>query len=876
MKRVLILAVAVCACAVQEVTTFAAADASREARFANPPATARILPIHHDRPPGGAKGAERELAALRAGGFGGVVANIAFSNYLNSAEAWQDVKCLVDKAHEQGMPVWIYDERGYPSGTAGGRTLAGHPEWRARAYLIAVTNVPTGSAALPPSPPGRPVATLRRKGGDGKTERVYVVTDDYIHEGTHAATSVSRFQCAYPNLLMAEPTARFIELTHEGYRRALGPSLKYVSSTFTDEPSLMTYWMRPMPYYCLPVSDELLAAYEKAAGRPLAEDVPALLEGTAKGATAAVRHRFWSMVGDRVARNYTGQLTRWADANGVASGGHLLAEETLEAHVPLYGDFFKVLRRLSAPSCDMLHSIPSKVAWLTPQLAGSAGALNGARYVMSETSDHCQQYRRAGDTTPVYMVNLREIVGTFNRQIWGGVNTFTSYYGWGRFTLAERRALNEEIGRALTLMQEGQAAAEIALLYPSDALMVGFEPQLRGGGGEAASRTAGFVYRVNGALFKAGRAALFVDDETLAAAEVRDGMLVKGDLRWRTIVLPGVSTLSIEAARKLEAFRKAGGLLVAVGERPSNSRTAFPDGEMARLTAEWGLVTGRQEKLLADLIDARHEPALRCVRGKAGVVRVAHRRTKTAGDVFFVLNDSGEPWSGAVRLRESVRTRVWNPRVGCSLEGRGDIPLDLPPFGAMLLTTETPVEGCLKAGVNASFDPVIRPMTAPVKTVSFSRGTHVQGGETALSNGWRRVDVALTKGNVDTYAFLARAYDRSPIPRGGRGVAFEVRVPETTGGHVRGGVFLTTADGEQWFMSAPVSLSRKGKTTVSCAFVEFVRHGMPKGMKAGVLRAEDIRQIKFGFGGYFGKEGERVRFEVSEPKALMFAEAGED
>ena len=856
---------------------YAPEDASREARFANPPASARILPLHHGRPNDMAR-ADRELAKLKDEGFGGFAGNVNFQDYLDDPASWRTYRYTVEKAHAQGMSLWLYDEKGYPSCSAGGKTLQDHPEWKARAFLVAVTNVPAGSSAMPPSPPGRPVATLRRPSADGTSQTVYVVTDDFIREGTHVAISVDRYKNDYPNILMAEPVARFIELTHEAYRRELGDALKFITSTFTDEPSLMTHWFRPMPYYCLPVSDEFLGAYEKRAGHPLAEDVPELV-GTVAGRTAddlaCLRHRYWSMVGDRVAANYTGQLTRWADANGLESGGHLLAEESLVGHVPLYGDFFKVLRGLSSPGCDILTSIPSQVPWITPLLVGSAGDLNGAGHVMSEASDHSQKYRPKGDTRPVYQVSVRELVGSLNRQIWGGVDTFTSYYRWQPFSVDEKRAINEEIGRTITLMHEGRSAADIALLYPADALMTGFEPQLRGAGGAGARRVAGFVHSAGSALFKAGRSFMFVDAGTLASAKVVDGVLVATParrpdgpkLRWRTVVLPAATTLPVEAVRNLESFRRAGGLVVVLGDRPVNSRTAFPDAEVAKLAKDWLRLPDAQAALFADFLAAKHLPALRRVRGGADALRVAHRRT-ARGDVFFVVNDAEDPWTGVVALARDVETRVWDPRTGAVRTARGEIELDIPGYAGVLLTTDETVDGKLVPGDGLVFNPRFVDFAEPVASVNLGKGRYVKGASAPAAAGWDRVDVELTKSDVDTFAFLSRVYAKSPFPATSRGVGFRVRVPETTGGAVQCGVFLVTRDGGQWYAPGHVSLSRKGEFEISCAFGEFFLHGRPRGGKAKTFRPEDVVRVNFGFGGYYGREGEKVSFEVSRPMSF--------
>ncbi|MGN0853334.1 MAG: hypothetical protein ACI4Q3_08155 [Kiritimatiellia bacterium] len=870
MVRVRLVSVLMCAAvsvAGSGETPWAPEDAPREIRFANPPASARILPLRHGRPNDRAR-ADAELARLKDCGFGGMASNVDFTDYLDSDANWRTYGYVVDRAHALGMSQWLYDEKGYPSGTAGGKTLDGHPEWAARAYLVAVTNVPAGSPALPPSPPGRPVATLRRPAGGGKAETVYVVTDEYILDGTHISVSVSAFKYRYPNLLMPEPTARFIELTHEAYRRRLGPSLKHVTSTFTDEPSLMTCWMKDKPYFCLPVSDELLSAYRAASGHPLADDVPELVAGAAAGEVAATRHRYWSMVGARVSENFAGQLRRWADANGILSGGHLLAEESLVGHVCLYGDFFRTLRQFSAPGCDVLTSIPHRVGWLTPLLAGSAGELNGSRRVMSEASDHCERYRAAGDTRPVYQVGEREIVGALNRQIWGGVNTFTSYYRWDAFRPGQIRRINEEIGRTVTLMAEGRSAAEIAILYPADSLQVGFEPALRWGGGSRARQTADLVQAAGSALFRGNRSFMFADAESIAGSVVAEGRLVCGPLAWRAVILPGVSTLPLAAARKLSEFRQAGGLVVALGERPVNSTQAFPDPEIGRLAQTWAMLPQSQSALLADFLKTACPAPLALSRGEPDILRTAHRRT-AHGDVFFVLNDSGADWSGAVRLAGDPRVAIWNPRVGLASSAAGEIPLDLPAWGGVVLTTETRVEGLAPAGAVA-FNPHLAALAGRPASIALERGAFVAGTNAARPDGWQRVDTRLTRGGVDTFAFLAYGYDAPPLRAGApAGVGFKVRVPETTGGHAVCGIFLRTKDGTNWYARGDISLSAKGEAEVFCAFGAFARHGRGSEGTAS-LKAEDVVRISFGYGGYFGVEGEKVVFEVSEPHVLVF------
>ena len=134
----------------------------------------------------------------------------------------------------------------------------------------------------------------------------------------HPALSLALKQ-PYINLLMREPTARFIELTHDRYAKELGADLKVFTSTFTDEPSLMSSWLRQMPYYVLPWCPDLPADYRARTGRDLLADVPAITFENASGTTPRLRYDFWNLVGDRVSQNFMGQLTEWATKHGILS-----------------------------------------------------------------------------------------------------------------------------------------------------------------------------------------------------------------------------------------------------------------------------------------------------------------------------------------------------------------------------------------------------------------------------------------------------------------------------------------------------------------------------------------------------------------------------
>jgi hypothetical protein len=274
---------------------------SWEDRFATPPADAHILKIIHnwpDKP----TAQDNYINRFRAKGFGGVVCNVSFDQYLESDAKWLAFVRAINEAKKIGFAMWLYDERGYPSGNAGGITLRDHPEWEARGLLVTDTESNCGLVTLE-VPPGKLVLAgafevhdgniditkkidLAEQVRDGKLNwqtptgrwHVMAITENRLFEGTHAEGNLHA-KIPYINLLMPEPTSRFIDVTYGGYVKHLGDDLsKYFMATFTDEPSLMSLFLRPMPYRPLPWASNLSTEFRKRRGYNLdAAIIPALV-----------------------------------------------------------------------------------------------------------------------------------------------------------------------------------------------------------------------------------------------------------------------------------------------------------------------------------------------------------------------------------------------------------------------------------------------------------------------------------------------------------------------------------------------------------------------------------------------------------------------
>ena len=896
---------------------FAAAPLAE--RFANPPAESRILRIIHSWPDA-PNDQDQLIRTLSRQGYGGVVCNVSFNDYLESEPRWQAFVRAVGEAKKAGFALWLYDEKGYPSGNAGGLVLRDHPEWEAHGLLIADLECGEGPVTLD-LPPGKPflVAAFPVKEGvldlarptdlaaqvrDRKlawqapagTWHVMAITEDRLFEGTHASGNLWQ-KIPYVDLLRPEPTARFLELTHRRYAEHLDADLgKLFVSTFTDEPSLMSMFLKPMPYRVLPWAANLPVEFRKRRGYDAAAIVPALIaEAGANGSRA--RYDFWLTVGELVSANFFGQIQDWCQRHNLRSGGHLLMEENITTHVPLYGDFFRCARRMDAPSIDCLTSVPPEVPWYIARLLAGAAELEGKTVVMSETSDHGQRYRPPGDNRPVRNVTEAEIRGTCNRLMVGGVNTITSYYAFAGLDDNALRRLNEWVGRCGTMLLGGHQVADLALLYPIESLWPRFRPARNWANDSPAATRIETVYRAAAeSLFAVQRDFTVVDSRALAEAKVEQAALVHGPLRWRVVVLPGADTLPVAAWRNLARFVENGGVLITLGALPANSETEFPSPQVRALARELfgepaegpNCIVNRaggagvflpagSEGLLPIVLDQALEPGLRFAPRNAAharqpsPVRVTHRRLE-GHEVWFLINDSPKPWTGSVSVGAIGPGERWDPATGRStpLASPADLPLELDAYGAAFLrfaAARPPARQTLKPGVLPNL--VWREL--PEAQPHVVRGEFVREdlrAEPASADrpraGWR-VNATLTKGKVDTFLFLRFLYPRPLDLSNADCLELESWVPPRQAAPTQLLVILREKDGGDFLASTGRLLGAPGRERVFVPLHGLQLAGWSKDAD-GELDLSRVDEVRVGWGGYYGTEGETVEFGMVLPR----------
>lgn len=564
-------------------------------------------------------------------GLGGLVVNVASDGYLQNEKQWDRLLDVVRSAHRVGLRIWIYDEDGYPSLMAGGRVLQGHPELESQALVYDAS-----------------------KEGD----QAFSVRPAYEH--THAASKYATLR-RYPNPLDPAATRRFLEVTHQEYKKRLGTLHDEVEAYFTDEPSLNAVNIGTIPEEVqktltvadpidpnvplLPMvawSDALRAELEKD-GKPF--DRKSLFVGDTES-DKEIRGRFWQTVARLNAEFYYRAIRTWCRENGTVSSGHTLHEENILGHVPLDGNKLSVLREMDIPGLDQLNSDPRVFAWGGWKAAGfpaSAAYLNGTRRLFTEISDFAQKMGR--DKKPTDLAHMQAAAAW--QAAWG-VTEFTLYYRIEDRDPATHRAYCDYVGRINALLRRAEPVPLVLLYYPITEMQREYRPTAEPLNLDKQSTRLREIIRsfdrLGEMLVRHHVPFVMVDDQALSDLRKRDPQKT-----WRLIVPRQVPVPASLIGTNLE---------------PVHDSKEKPIGPM-------------------DLAPMTHEYL------DSDSTWIAFGKFQREGQLIYLLvNADSKPYQGVFHAPQIRLTRIWDPATGSvkPLSGASETTLSLEPCQAVLLT----------------------------------------------------------------------------------------------------------------------------------------------------------------------------------------------
>jgi hypothetical protein len=563
------------------------------------------------------------------------------------------IKVCVEKARSEKMLAWLYDEDRWPSGFAGG-LVTRDPAFRAK-YLrltprpYSADDQPVGIMAratdVPRTGEGRLLARYRiildDAGCLGRAERL---TDGAADEPGLWYAYLEASPCSswhnnqtYVDVMDPAAIARFIEVTHEVYRHAIGQDFGgVVPAIFTDEPQMTWSHLPPRPEArqdcILPWTTDLADTYRKQWKEDLWDLVPELIWELPSGRRSRARWRFRDHVSERFAQAFNDQIGAWCDKHGLAFTGHLMCEGRLNGQVQFVGDCMRHYRAFQLPGIDLLND---SLELTTAKQAVSVARQDGREGVLSELYGVTnwvfpfQGHKRQGDWQAALGITIRchhlymaSMEGNAKRDYPASIGHQSPWF-------TEYRLVEDHFARLNTALVRGKPVVRIAVVHPVESrwLTLGVVSQTAV---EAASQEQTFQ-NVTRWLLDACLDFDFVAESLLpeqCRSAPKKGVLKVGKMAYDAVVVPAMITIRSTTLAKLEAFAEAGGRLVFAGRIPDHV-DGVPSRAPARLAKRCvnvDLDRGRLVSALADLAE----------------VEVVHPNGAIVDDVLHQIRQDGK------------------------------------------------------------------------------------------------------------------------------------------------------------------------------------------------------------------------------------------
>lgn len=691
------------------------------ARLASPPDDARPMMRWWWFGPSVAKPElEREIKAMKAGGFGGFEIQPVYPMALDDpALGIHNVPYLspefldaVGFANRTGRANGLRVDMTLASGWPYGGPHVGVDEAASR-LRMATSELPAGadSVALPAVMSGEKlVATFignvsgnGNVSGSGKgldTTRLQAIEPAVVN-GRAAIAPVAQARTVV--FYVASRTGQQVKrpaLNAEGFvldhlsRKAIDHHLNVVAeplmTAFGDQPPYAVF-SDSLEVYNTDWTDDFLDEFRKRRGYDLKPYLPALFSGQGPDAAGA-RHDWALTQTELVNERYLTPVNDWAKAHNTQFRSQTYGEPAVS---------LSSNRLVALPEGEG----PQFREFSFTRLATSAGHLYQRPVISAETWTWLH--------SPAFAATPLDMKAEADRMLLQGVNLFVGH-GWPYtppgtpqpgYAFYAAAVFNDHnpwwnvmpqvtgyLARMSYLMRQGEPANQVAVLLPNDDVYASLVP---GKVSLSAEMHRHVTPELTGQILDAGHNLDYVDAESILALGVTHPVLV----------LPHVSRLSPQVIAKLQEYVRSGGRIVAVGTRPSLAPGLHDAQRISAqvVAASNALFASKTVQLVAD--DAAVGAALKAalapdmlLSNDVSDVGFVRRKLKDA-DIYFVANTSNHPVKASARFGSKRAAAAWlDPDSGKLTRASTTPELDLAPYESRVLVfTDAPLAGAAEA-----------------------------------------------------------------------------------------------------------------------------------------------------------------------------------
>ena len=636
---------------------------------------------------------EWQMEVMKKMGFGGVHMHVRTgldTPYLGD-EFMGHIRGCVDKAKQENMLAWLYDEDRWPSGAAGG-LVTRDKQYRARYLLFTPTpycgmidKIENSTAAAGRTENGELLACYDvelDRDGYLVSYRTIGAEEPALHHKWYAyleqpLESGWYNNQTYVNTLDKKAMDRFIEVTYEAYNREISEEFDgVVPAIFTDEPQFSRKstlrFATERADVKLPWTDDLPETFAAAyGGEDLLAGLPELVWERADKAVSVLRYHYHDHVCERFTRAFADNCGAWCREHGIALTGHMMEEPTLHSQTAALGEAMRAYRGFDLPGIDMLCAgfefTTAKQTQSAVHQFGREGMLSEIYGVTNWDFDF-RGHKLHGDWQAALGVSIRvphlswvSMAGEAKRDYPASINYQSPW--WEKYSLVE-----DHFARLNTALTRGKPIVKVGVIHPVESYWLHWGP---------AEQTAlvrdemdqNFQDLTKWLLF-GGIDFNFISESLLPELCPEGGTPLRvGEMAYDAILVPGCETLRTTTLERLEAFSAAGGRLIFAGQIPTLA-DAVPSeraGALARDSIRIPLSKGA-------VLDALREVRTVEIRNQSGALTedLLYQLRQDGDGRWLFIAHGAEPYNMDVCRFQDLRIRLdgqWIPRMYNTLTG---------------------------------------------------------------------------------------------------------------------------------------------------------------------------------------------------------------
>ena len=482
---------------------------------------------------------KRQIRMMDEAGIGGYFmhARGGLATEYMGEEWFENIKASIEEGDKLGMHSWAYDENGWPSGFGGGKVNGLGVEYQQKSLHC------------------EPFAE------DNKNAENTILVKD----GVRYFYRVNEF---YVDTLDKKVIKKFIDEIYAKYYEKFGSAF---DGFFTDEPQIL----RGDGY---PWSFILEESFKERYGYSLIDNLDMLFFD--RDGCEDVRVDYWQLITELFSEAFFKQIYDFCDAHGYKLTGHLVLEEDLMSQIVSNGACMPHYEYFHVPGMDWLGRPVTEC--LTPMQLSSASAQLGKKQILTETyaaSGHSvshDELKRILEWQMVHGVNLlcTHLEGYSLRGIRKRDYPPAMYYQQPWWS--DMKVFFDAMSRVGMLIAEGRVNVDTLLIHPQTTAWTIYN------GFEFTAESSKKIREYNDSFLADMRSIedkhveYHLGDETLMKrhGKVKNGELVIGNMRYKTVVLPtNYKKFLPNTERLLDEFRMAGGRIISVDEVKANDIT---------------------------------------------------------------------------------------------------------------------------------------------------------------------------------------------------------------------------------------------------------------------------------------------------------------